>query len=88
MTGLLTPVRRVERRPDPDTNQDATRYVRSYLWMRVGVGVLGIALPVVLVLIDRFAFHGNPAPRGSLSVYYYSEMRDVSSASSARPASP
>ena len=50
--------------------------MRSYLLMRVGIGVLGIALPLVLVFIDKAAFHGNPFPRGSLSVYYYSGMRD------------
>lgn len=76
MTGLLKPVRTVEPRPDPDTQKDATLYVRSYLWMRVAVGLLGIALPFVLVLIDKVAFHGDPFPRGSLSVYYYSGMRD------------
>ncbi|HET8893959.1 MAG TPA: hypothetical protein VFM96_07685 [Gaiellaceae bacterium] len=72
--GLLTPVRRVEPRPPPGTAE--ARYVRSYLWMRVGIGVLGIALPLVLVFVDKVAFHGNPFPRGSLSVYYYSGMRD------------
>jgi len=76
LTGFLTPVREVEPRPDPDTEKGATLYVRSYLWMRVAVGLLGIALPFVLVLIDKAAFHGNPFPRGSLSVYYYSGMRD------------
>jgi hypothetical protein len=29
------------------------------------------------VFIDKAAIHGNPFPRGSLSVYYYSGMRDV-----------
>jgi len=76
LTGLLTPVREVEPRPDPETEREATLYVRSYLWMRVAVGLLGIALPFVLVLIDKAAFHGDPFPRGSLSVYYYSGMRD------------
>jgi hypothetical protein len=71
-----TPVREVAPRPEPDAAHDATLYVRSYLWMRVGVGLLGIALPFVLVLVDKAAFHGNPFPRGSLSVYYWSGMRD------------
>jgi hypothetical protein len=75
-TALLTPLREVGPRPDPDTDKDATLYVRSYLWMRVGVGILGIALPLLLVFVDKIAFHGNPFPRGSLSVYYYSGMRD------------
>jgi hypothetical protein len=75
MTGLLTPVREVEPRPNPGTA--AALYVRSYLVMRVAIGVLGIALPLVLVFVDRVAFDGSPFFRGSLSVYYYSGMRDV-----------
>jgi len=76
MTGFLSPVSEVDPRPDPDTDTNATRYVRSYLWMRVGIGVLGIVLALLLVFFDKVAFHGNPFPRGSLSVYYYSGMRD------------
>jgi hypothetical protein len=76
MSGFFTPLRAVGPRPDPETDKDAALYVRSYLWMRVGVGALGIALPLVLVFGDKVAFHGNPFPRGSLSVYYYSGMRD------------
>jgi hypothetical protein len=80
-------VRDVEPRPDPKTDTDATRYVRSYLWMRVGIGVLGIVLALLLVFVDKAAFHGDPFPRGSLSVYYYSGCGTCSSASSSRPAS-
>jgi hypothetical protein len=53
------------------------RYVRSYLIMRVAVGALGIALPFVLVLGEPLLFDGQPFPRGSLSAYYYSGMREV-----------
>jgi hypothetical protein len=73
---LATPVLHVEPRPDPDTQQEATRYVRSYLWMRVGIGVLGVLLPLLLVFLDKALFEGSPFPRGSLSAYYYSGMRD------------
>jgi hypothetical protein len=45
--------------------------------MRLGIGVLGVILPLWLVFGDWGAFHGDPHPRGSLSVYYYSGMRDV-----------
>jgi hypothetical protein len=75
-SALLRPLTDVGPRPDPDTEKEATLYARSYLWMRIGVGILGIALPLVLVFGDKVAFHGNPFPRGSLSVYYYSGMRD------------
>lgn len=53
------------------------RYVRSYLIMRVTIGALGIALPFVLVLGEPLLFDGQPFPRGSLSAYYYSGMREV-----------
>lgn len=51
--------------------------MRSFLWMRVGIGVLGVVLPLWLLLGDYFAFDAQPFPRGSLSAYYYSGMRDV-----------
>lgn len=53
------------------------RYVRSYLIMRVAVGALGIALPLLLVLGEPLLFNGQPFPRGSLSAYYYSGVREV-----------
>ena len=50
--------------------------VRSYLFLRSGIGIIGVALPVVLVigaiiLDQRFEF------LDSMSSYYYSVMRDV-----------
>ena len=77
MSGFTTPVREVGPRPDPDTQKEELWYVRSFLWMRVGIGVLGVILPLWLVFADKLAFHGDPFPRGSLSAYYYSGMRDV-----------
>jgi hypothetical protein len=77
MAGFLTPVRAVEPRPDPVTEQEQLRYVRSFLLQRLAIGVLGVVLPVWLVFGDGLAFHGDPFPRGSLSAYYYSGMRDV-----------
>ena len=77
MANLLTPLREVGPRPDPDTQKEELWYVRSFLWMRVGIGVLGVLLPLWLVFADRVAFDGSPFPRGSLSAYYYSGMRDV-----------
>jgi hypothetical protein len=76
MSDFLKPVTTVEPRPtDPKT--PAYAYVRSFLFMRAAVGLLGLALPFVLVLIDGLAFDGHPFPRGSLSAYYYSGMREV-----------
>ena len=59
------------------TAPHAERYVRSYLVMRVAVGALGIALPLLLVLLEPLLFDGQPFPRGSLSAYYYSGVREL-----------
>ena len=61
----------------PPAGPDATRYVRSYLIMRVLVGVIGIALPFALVLLDGVWFDGKPFPRDSLSAYYHSGVREL-----------
>jgi hypothetical protein len=66
-----------DQRPDPATQQEQASYVRSFLAMRVFVGVLGLLLPLLLVLIDRGGYDEHPFPRDSLSAYYYSGMRDV-----------
>lgn len=75
MSAWLTPAPTATERPAADTGEG--RYVRSFLFLRVVIGALGIALPFLLVLIDKLAFHGDPFPRDSLSVYYYSGMREV-----------
>ena len=74
MHELLRPQRTVEPRP-PDP--EASRYIRSYLIMRVLIGLLGIALPFALVLVDGLWFDGDPFPRDSLSAYYYSGVREL-----------
>jgi hypothetical protein len=74
MKTFLEPVTSTKPRP---TDPTLSRYVRSYLILRAGVGALGAALPLILVLGDGFGLDGNPFPRTSLSAYYYSGMRDV-----------
>ena len=58
------------------TGSESARYVRSYLIMRIVVGALGVALPVMLVLGDE-RLGGTPVPRDSLSAYYYSGAREL-----------
>jgi hypothetical protein len=71
---FLQPVPTVHPRPaDPST----ARYVSSYLIMRTVVGLLGIALPFVLVLVDGVWFDSSPFLRESLSAYYYSGAREL-----------
>lgn len=50
---------------------------RSYFLMRTLVGFLGLALPAILLLGDRFVLDAEITSRGSLSAYYHSGMRDV-----------
>jgi hypothetical protein len=63
-------------RPDPATDPDGARYTRAYLWMRLGVGALGVVLPLALIVLDKVVFNGYPFVRGSMSAYYYSGMRE------------
>jgi hypothetical protein len=56
---------------------EQTLYLRSYLMMRTVVGVIGLALPILLVTGDLVLLDGDVLPRGSLSAYYHSGMRDV-----------
>jgi hypothetical protein len=68
------PAAEVEERPaDPA----AQPYVRSYVFMRFAIGVLGVLLPPLLVLLEPLLFGGQPFPRGSLSAYYYSGVREL-----------
>lgn len=57
---------------DPDV-----RFARSYLRMRLAIGVVGILLPFTLWLLEGFLLKRDWQLRGSLSAYYYSGARDV-----------
>jgi multisubunit Na+/H+ antiporter MnhB subunit len=63
----------------PQANSEAGRYVRSFLIVRLMIGVLGVGWPLLLVSLDKWFYGGHPGsriPRDSLSVYYYSGMRE------------
>jgi hypothetical protein len=53
------------------------RYLQSWFLMRLVVGVLGVLMPFLLIAGDAILFPGGPVPRGSLSSYYHSGVRDV-----------
>jgi hypothetical protein len=72
MVMRFTPDVAVEPRP-----ANEPRYVRSYVFTRFAIGVVGVLLPPVLVFLEPAVFDGLPAPRGSLSAYYYSGLREV-----------
>ncbi len=48
-----------------------------YLLMCLGVGLLGLLLPLILLLGDALFLTGKLLARDSLSAYYYTSMRDV-----------
>lgn len=59
------------------TNTKNTKsHVQSYLYLKRGVGFLGIFLPVIL-LVGNVLFIGTISPEESISHYYYTPMRDV-----------
>jgi hypothetical protein len=69
-------------RPDPEAIKSAAVeidrnpiYLRSYLLTRSIIGLLGLALPVVLIVTDCWL--DGLRIRGSLSAYYHSGARDV-----------
>lgn len=73
---LVLPSQRTPERP-PNGDTGARLYVRSYLLMRLVIGVVGVLLPVLLLVGDWWFVDGRPTSRGSLSAYYHSGMRDV-----------
>lgn len=62
-------------RPAPG-DQPGLMYVRSYLLIRLLIGLLGWSLPV-LVVVGALVLGDDDPWKGSLSAYYHSGMRDV-----------
>ena len=60
-----------------DRTDPAVLYARSYLLIRTVVGLLGIALPFVLVGVDALFLQGSVVLRDSLSAYYFTGARDL-----------
>ena len=70
----LTPEVETGTRP---TDPESVRWIRSFLIMRLFVGLLGAALPLLLLISDHALLDGDPIPRDSLSAYYYSGAREL-----------
>ena len=70
---LLAPVV-TYKRPPPSAAAD--EYRRSFLVQRLFIGFLGIALPFALAGFGYW-IDGEPIPRNSLSVYYYSGVSAI-----------
>jgi hypothetical protein len=60
----------------PGSERDAA-YTRSYRVMRLVVGVLGVALPLIFIIGEAFFLRGGVHVRGSISAYYHTSMQDV-----------
>jgi hypothetical protein len=52
-------------------------YTRSYRVIRLVVGFLGIALPLIFIFVEAYLLKGSVHVRGSLSEYYHSPLQDV-----------
>jgi hypothetical protein len=52
-------------------------YTRSYRGIRLAVGVLGVALPLVFIFVEGLLLKGSVQVRGSLSAYYHSPLQDI-----------
>jgi hypothetical protein len=62
--------------PRPTSPDDAgAHYVRSFLLMRIVIGLIGVGLPLALILVEWGLFDGDL--RDSMSAYYYTGMREV-----------
>lgn len=68
-----------ERDPlNPDVRDDAVDYFRrAYLGMRLGIGMVALALPWSLVVVDWRFIDVPGRIRGSMSAYYHSSARDI-----------
>jgi hypothetical protein len=66
------------RPPDMNNKNDpGVLYVRSYLLIRLLVGVIGILLPIALILGEILFIKSGLHVRGSLSAYYHTSMHDL-----------
>ena len=79
-TGALVHAwRRAKESPPDRVGLDADsfklRYLQSFLLLRIVIGAVGLALPLV-VWAGSGPLDGRWAVRGSLSAYYYSGMRE------------
>jgi hypothetical protein len=52
-------------------------YTRSYRVIRLVVGFLGVALPLLFIFVEAFLLKGGVYVRGSLSAYYHSPLQDI-----------
>lgn len=59
------------------TSRGGVLYLKSWLLNRLVIGVLGLAMPIMVILGDRLFFDAVKLPRASLSAYYFSPLGGV-----------
>ena len=66
-------------RPDDltDRKKPDVLYALTLLTTRAVIGFIGIALPLALIIGERFYLQGGVQARGSISAYYHTGMRDL-----------
>lgn len=73
----LQPVQQTGTRTKLSADDGKFLYLKSYLLMRAVIGFIGIFLPIALLVGDWLVLQDTGYPRGSLSAYYHSGMRDL-----------
>lgn len=63
----------------PENEEDERRegFEKSYFGMRLLIGLIGVALPALLVIVDWRLLDLPISVRGSMSAYYHSPARDL-----------
>lgn len=64
-------------RDEAEKNEAARPFIKSYLLMRMAIGLIGVALPLLLVVVDKLFVHERRPIRGSMSAYYHSSAQDL-----------
>jgi xanthine/uracil permease len=65
----------VDRQPQAMSTTEI-RYIRSFVWLRIAVGIVGILLPIALWFFEWRILNAPVHVRDSLSSYYHSAARD------------
>ena len=63
--------------PDGGVQEIAEDFQKPYLGIRLVIGVIGMALPTLLVVVDGAFIDTALEVRGSMSQYYHSPARDL-----------
>jgi hypothetical protein len=60
-----------------DTGNPVISWRLTDLWTRAIIGILGVALPIIFIILEWFFLKGGVHVRGSISAYYHTSVRDI-----------